>query len=145
MIKSFEEKNFQSVRELVNSKGFSRVLTSQVALAALFLFMMPLASARVVKGINVESLASAIKKAENFKSHPYGILKDYCSAKTEAKCRKGCVQTIQKRLRLWNGTGDFISYLSGSYAPVGAANDPLGLNRNWISNVSHFYEKEISL
>jgi hypothetical protein len=45
-------------------------------------------------------------------------------------------------LRLWNGGEDFISFLSRSYAPLGAENDPQGLNRNWIKNVTHFYNKE---
>lgn len=101
-------------------------------------------SAQFVKDINVEALASAIKKAESSKNHPYGILAPYCAGQTPQKCRKGCVQTIQKRLRLWTGKEDFISFLSRTYAPIGAENDPRGLNRNWTSNVSHFYAKEIS-
>lgn len=134
-----QNKNKTQARNVCSLNGAYR--SSKVVLVlGLFLFSQSVCYA----GINVEALASAIKKAENSKNHPYGILKDYCSAKTEAKCRKGCVQTIQKRLKLWNGTGDFISYLSGSYAPAGVANDPHGLNRNWASNVSHFYAKEIS-
>ncbi len=37
---------------------------------------------------------------------------------------------------------DFIACLGRRYAPIGAANDPDGLNKNWESNVRHFYEKE---
>jgi hypothetical protein len=67
-------------------------------------------------------------------------MKDYCHAGAEAKCRKGCIQTIQKHLNRWNGSGDFISYLGRIYAPTsGATNDPRGLNKNWIKNVKHFY------
>ena len=31
---------------------------------------------------------------------------------------------------------DFIPYLAGKYAPVGASNDPKNLNKNWVTNVS---------
>jgi hypothetical protein len=94
--------------------------------------------------VNVEALASAIFHAEASTNHPYGILAPYCTGRTPQKCRKGCVQTIQKRLRLWTGKEDFIVFLGRSYAPLGASNDPHGLNRNWISNVTHFYKKELS-
>lgn len=90
------------------------------------------------KGINVEALASAIKRAENSATKPYGILKDYCSPQNESACRKGCIQTIHKRLRLWDGSGDFITYLGKSYCPPKAHK----LNQNWTRNVSFFYHKE---
>ncbi len=34
---------------------------------------------------------------------------------------------------------DFISYLASIYAPIGASNDPTGLNKNWEVNVKHYY------
>lgn len=34
-----------------------------------------------------------------------------------------------------------IEQISGRYAPVGAANDPLNYNRNWTRNVSRFYQE----
>lgn len=97
--------------------------------------------------LDFERLADAIKRAENSKTKPYGIMKDYCTSKTEAQCRKGCLQTIRKRYRMWLDTRPatrdaktFIYYLAGSYAPLNAKNDPTGLNKNWIKNVRYFYE-----
>jgi hypothetical protein len=101
----------------------------------------PTAVSSNYRSVDVERLADAIKSAENSKTHPYGILKPYCSEKSESQCRKGCIQTIQKRLRLWDGSGDFITYLQKSYAPLNVKNDPAGLNRNWIKNVTYFYKR----
>ena len=36
---------------------------------------------------------------------------------------------------------DFIDYLGDIYCPVGASNDPRGLNRHWKGNVRRFYEQ----
>jgi len=38
-------------------------------------------------------------------------------------------------------TCDFITFLGNRYCPIGAANDPKGLNRNWGKNVTYFYNK----
>jgi len=84
---------------------------------------------------SVSEIADAIKKVENSKNHPYGILKPYCSEGTESRCRKGCVQTIERALKDWNGQGDFLAFLAGRYAPIGVANDPNGLNKNWLKNL----------
>lgn len=96
--------------------------------------------------VDFEQLANAIYKAENSERYPYGIIAPYCTAKTPQKCRKGCLQTIEKRYRMWLSTNPatrdsqtFIVYLSRSYAPLNAKNDPSGLNKNWVKNVSHFY------
>ena len=97
--------------------------------------------------LDAEKLADAIFLAENSKSKPYGIMKDYCTAKTEDKCRLGCIQTINKRYTMYINQGggsdvDFITYLSRSYCPIGAKNDPTGLNVNWTKNVQYFYLRE---
>jgi hypothetical protein len=34
---------------------------------------------------------------------------------------------------------DFISYAASKYAPIGAENDPTGLNKNWEKNVRKYY------
>ena len=113
-------------------------------LTSLVIMLLVVSSTGFGQTIDVEKLANAIKKAENSYSHPYGILKDYCKANDpNGQCRKGCIQTIEKRYRMWSKTGDFISYLSRSYCPIGAKNDPKGLNKNWVRNVTHFYNKEV--
>jgi len=91
------------------------------------------------ESINVERLATAIYYAEGGvkTNHPYGILSKYKSTTP----RQACINTINHALRDWNGKGDFISWIGSRYCPVGAKNDPRGLNRNWISNVRRIYER----
>jgi hypothetical protein len=98
------------------------------------LVLVGVASAEV---IDVNKLADAIYKAEGGSktSHPYGILQHY---KTTTP-RQACINTINHALRDWDGKGDFIRFLGNRYCPVGAANDPTGLNKNWIGNVNYFY------
>ena|SRR3990167_3051559 len=97
--------------------------------------------------VDVNRLADAIKGAENSYNHPYGILKPYCKAgDPNGQCRKGCKQTIEKRLRLWDGKGDFIAYLGRSYAPIEGktlTNDERRLNVNWVKNVKFFLKKDL--
>lgn len=31
---------------------------------------------------------------------------------------------------------DFVTYFGGYWAPIGVANDPKGLNKNWVPNVT---------
>ena len=93
--------------------------------------------------LNVEKLATSIWHAEGGAKtrHPYGILKRY---KTTTP-RQACINTIKSGLRryaVYKGSDDFITFLSKTYAPINAANDPTGLNRNWISNVKFFYNKK---
>lgn len=83
-----------------------------------------------------DQIADAIFKAENSKTHPYGILTHY---KTTTP-RQACLNTIAHALRDWNGEGDFIEFLGSRYAPIGATNDPTNLNRNWVKNVKFFLE-----
>lgn len=47
--------------------------------------------------------------------------------------------------KLWNGWNkedfkDFIEYFAKKYAPPGAENDPLNLNRFWEDSVRYYYE-----
>ena len=49
-----------------------------------------------------------------------------------------CAATISKNYKRWTDSGentDFITFLGNRYCPVGADNDPNGLNKYWISNV----------
>jgi hypothetical protein len=86
--------------------------------------------------IDTKKLATAIYKAEGIHSkHPYGILAHY----KHTTARQACLNTIRHRLRLWNGSGSFIIFLSRTYCPIGSLNDPEGLNKNWVKNVSYFY------
>lgn len=92
--------------------------------------------------IDVNRLANAIYKAENSKSHPYGILAHY----KHTSPRQACINSIKSALKHYakqSKEKDFILFLSKRYAPIGAKNDPKGLNKNWVRLVKHFYNKEI--
>lgn len=91
--------------------------------------------------VNVERLANAIYIAEGGSKtkHPYGILAKY----KHTTPRQACINTIKSALKRYNkqgAKGDFIAFLGKTYCPVGAKNDPNGLNKNWVKNVKHYYE-----
>jgi hypothetical protein len=84
-------------------------------------------------------LADAIYKAEggNKTRHPYGVLIKYRNTTP----RQACINTCKHAWRDYSGSEDkFITFLARRYAPVGAANDPTGLNRNWEKNVRKFLQ-----
>ena len=89
--------------------------------------------------INIDKLANAIYYAEggNKTKHPYGILTKY----KVTTPRQACINTIKHALKDWNGEGDFIAFLGSRYCPIGAKNDPTGLNKNWVKNVRWYYAK----
>lgn len=79
-------------------------------------------------------VADAIRLAENSQAHPYGVLAHY----RHTSPRQACLNTVRHAYRDWQAggsAGDFISFLGKRYAPIGANNDPMGLNRNWTRNV----------
>jgi len=88
--------------------------------------------------IDEQKLADAIYKAENSKTHPYGILTHY---KTTTP-RQACLNTIRSAKRRYEKSNlriDFISFLGKTYCPIGAENDPQRLNKNWVKNVKFYY------
>jgi len=46
-----------------------------------------------------------------------------------------------KNRERWDGNSDFIDFLGNRYCPVGANNDPTGLNKNWKQNVRFWFNK----
>lgn len=86
-----------------------------------------------------DQIADAIYLAEGGAKtrHPYGILVKY----KVTTPRQACINTIRHARRDWDGKGDFIEFLGSRYAPIGADNDPRGLNRNWVKNVKYFLER----
>ena len=92
-----------------------------------------------VAGYNIERLATAIYFAEGGKktAHPYGILTKY----KHTTPRQACINTIRHKHKDWQDAGNpgnFLSYLQSRYAPIGAKNDPKGLNQNWLKNVRYY-------
>jgi hypothetical protein len=93
---------------------------------------------------NVERLVTAIGKAENSKRYPYGIIAK--RQLTEQEARRWCVNTVNHGLADWRkagSPGDPIDWISKTYAPIGAKNDPKALNKNWSKNVKKFYGRKI--
>ena len=90
--------------------------------------------------INAIYLAEGGDRAE----YPYGIRSISCGSRAE--CLKICRNTVRNNRQRFADYGhksypDFISFLGSRYCPVGAGNDPKGLNKNWIKNVTFFLER----
>jgi len=84
----------------------------------------------------------AIRKSENGgQGIEFGVLHPRAKG-TDLDTQAGwAAATIVKNRDRWNGKGDFIDFLGSRYCPVGAENDPNGLNKNWTSNVKRWAEK----
>lgn len=83
-------------------------------------------------------IVAAIRYAENGgKGKEYGIL--HPRVKPTYRSQAGwCAATVQKNYDRWvkaGRKGEFIVFLGNRYCPVGAENDPNGLNKNWTKNV----------
>ena len=120
----------------------SRVLTIGLMFSVLYVQGCVEAKAEVseVYGYNVQRLADAIYHAEGgaMTRHPYGILTKY---KTTTP-RQACINTIVnqgKRHGEHECGKPYLTCLRDRYCPIGAKNDPLNLNRNWLENVRKLY------
>jgi hypothetical protein len=85
----------------------------------------------------------AIRMAEHGRAgREFGIL--HPKADTLDRQAGWCAATILKNHRRWldaGRPGEFLEFLAGRYCPVGAANDPDGLNVHWLGNVRHWYRR----
>lgn len=85
----------------------------------------------------------AIRVAENGgPGREFGIMD--ARADTYDKQAGWCAATVRKNHARWVRAGKeipFIQFLGNRYCPVGAENDPDGLNAHWVRNVTHWYEK----
>jgi hypothetical protein len=89
-------------------------------------------------------IVAAIRYAENGgKGKEYGIL--HPRVKPTYRSQAGwCAATVQKNYDRWvkaGRKGEFIVFLGNRYCPVGAENDPNGLNKNWVKNVRFYVDK----
>ena len=92
-----------------------------------------------------DQIADAIFKAENSKKYPYGI-KSVDTKGDEAYARKICLNTIRNnRVRFTKQTKytDYLEFLASRYCPIGAPDDPTGLNVNWLKNVRYFLNSNL--
>jgi hypothetical protein len=91
--------------------------------------------------IDIERLADAVYYAEGGSktNHPYGILTKY----KHTTPRQACINSIKSAMRRSGSTDPdvVIPEMGRVYCPVGASNDPTGLNKNWVGNVTRLYNK----
>ena len=85
-------------------------------------------------------LVNAIRKVENGgHGREYGILDK--RANTLDLQRRWCAATCYKTWLRWQKTDKqtpYLVFLRDRYAPIGAENDPDGLNENWLRLVVYF-------
>lgn len=90
-------------------------------------------------------IVAAIRHAENGRAgREYGILHPKALGKSYRTQAGWCAATVQKHYDRWTkagGRGDFLESLARRYCPVGAGNDPTGLNRHWLKNVRHWRDR----
>jgi len=89
-------------------------------------------------------IVAAIRYAENGgRGREYGILHKRCPNTYRGQAG-WCAATVQKNYDRWvkaGKRGEFVVYLGGVYCPIGAKNDPNGLNKHWIKNVKKFQKR----
>jgi len=86
---------------------------------------------------------AAIRYAENGKTYQYGIIHKRCKAGYRNQAG-WCAATVQKNYDRWvkaGSKGKFVVFLGNVYCPIGVKNDPTGLNKHWIKNVSKFHAR----
>ena len=83
-------------------------------------------------------IVAAIRYAENGRAgREYGILHKRCPNTYRAQAG-WCAATVQKNYDRWvkgGRKGEYLVFLAKRYCPIGADNDPNGLNHNWLGNV----------
>lgn len=101
---------------------------------------------------DLAAITAAIRYAENGGSgREYGIL--HPRVKPTYRSQAGwCAATVQKnwdRFIADGGSTDdiagYIRFLGARYCPVGADNDPHGLNKHWVGNVVSHYSTILTL
>lgn len=117
-----------------------------VAYTLLFLILSGVALAEEQPDFN--KLVDAIYFAEGAEraKKPFGILSVSCDGYED--CRKICYNTVRNNWRRWQNKthnadkyNTYLEFLASRYAPIGVSNDPTNLNKNWLKNVTYFYNK----
>ena len=84
-----------------------------------------------------KKLITAIRKIENGgEGRQFGILNK--KADTFRRQAGWCAATCWKNWVRWQRTNQetpYLLFLADKYAPLGAENDPTGLNANWLPNL----------
>jgi len=104
---------------------------------------------RTVLRIKLAPIVAAIRFAENGgRGVEYGVLHPKAKGKSYRTQAGWCAATVQKHWDRYikaggnpKDIGAFIVSLGKRYCPVGAKNDPQGLNQHWIGNVKKFQKR----
>ena len=88
------------------------------------------------------ALADAIYRAEGGvrAQYPYGV-RSIDTHGDAAYARRITLNSIRNNRRRWETAGNpgsFLEFMARRWAPVGAGNDPDGLNRHFVKNVRFF-------
>jgi hypothetical protein len=90
-------------------------------------------------------IVAAIRHAENGRAgREYGVLHPKALGKSYRTQAGWAAATVQKQYDRWvkaGKKGAYLESLARRYCPVGADNDPTGLNKHWLKNVTHFTKK----
>ena len=116
-----------------------RYFIPAVALMTLLIASLAVSLARAEEDWTDTQIVQAIYRAEGGTKtrHPYGILTKYKHTTPRQACFN-TVRSARRRFSRQSAESDFVVFLSKTYCPIGAANDPRGLNRHWIKNVKYF-------
>jgi hypothetical protein len=96
--------------------------------------------------VDNDVIVDAIYKAEGGAKakYPYGVISIDTKGDV-AYARKICYNTVRnnkKRFLAQELYTDYIEFLGSRYCPIGASNDPKGLNKNWVRLVKYFINKD---
>lgn len=124
-----------------NYKGLLCLISIIIILMSIFLFQgCARATEASYAGYTLNQWANAVHHAEG--NDNYGILSISCT-KGEG-CRRICKNTVRHNYKRWQRSQShkpFLLFLQHRYCPVGASNDPTGLNRAWAYNVGYWLRK----
>ena len=107
----------------------------------LFLFLF---SAPLLAQPDFDKMCDAVYRTEGGAKtkHPFGVLSVPCSGYEE--CRKITLNSLRNSWSRYQKTDmkiPFDEFFQKRWSPVGAENDPNGLNKNWLSNFRFFMSR----
>ncbi len=93
----------------------------------------------------IAHIGEAIKVAENDATGRFGIRSVKVGSKREAQ--RVLDNSVRNNIKRWEKAGKpgkFIDFMGKRWAPVGAKNDPKGLNKYWAGNVKAALKRRLS-
>lgn len=132
------EQELKDIQELDRKvKNFKLLGTITLMVIALLLVKgcnaPAMADTIIVKGYSNAQICEAIRKTENSRSHPYGIMTKY----KHTTPKQACINSIKSARKRWENAGnpgDFVVFLGKTYSPP-------YINPNWTHLVHYFLVK----